>query len=257
MTMVKRALLVALVALVALGLAAGLVGARDKPAEPVKGDLPKPDADGFISLFNGKDLTNWEGLDGFWSVKEGVISGHETKEGSKQTFLTLTPIQPADFELHFSYKFATAEGNSGVQFRSKMLDPTTYRVGGYQADFDAQGGYDGSIYDEAGVAGGRGTMSNRGEKTAWDADNKRTSEKLPVTGDELKKFIKVGDWNDCVVTAQGGHITYSINGHMTTDLTDESPKALKEGVIALQCHAGFTMEILFKDIKIKLLGEKK
>ena len=238
--------------LAALGLAVAAVGAKD---EPTKADLPKPDADGFISLFNGKDLTNWEGLDGFWSVKDGAISGHETKEGSKQTFLILQPIKPADFELHFSYKFATPDGNSGVQFRSKVIDPATDRVGGYQADFDAKGGYDGSIYDEAGVAGGRGTMSNRGEKTVWDADNQRHNEPLEVTGDELKKFIKVGDWNDCVVVAKGNHITYTINGHLTTDLTDESPKALKEGVIALQLHAGFTMEILFKDIKIKLLDE--
>jgi 3-keto-disaccharide hydrolase len=144
-----------------------------------------------------------------------------------------------------------------VQFRSKVLDDKTYRVGGYQADFDAKGGFDGSIYDEAGVAGGRGTMSNRGEKTVWDADNQRHNEKLPDGGDELKKYIKVGDWNDCVVVAKGDHITYSINCHLTTDLTDDSPKALKEGVIALQCHAGFTMEIVFKDIKIKVLGEKK
>ena len=86
-------------------------------------------------------------------------------------------LQPADFELHFSYKFATPDGNSGVQFRSKVIDPKTDRVGGYQADFDAKGGYDGSIYDEAGVAGGRGTMSNRGEKTVWDADNKREQRK--------------------------------------------------------------------------------
>ena len=38
-----------------------------------------------------------------------------------------------------------------------------------------------------------------------------------------------------------------------TDLTDDSPKALKDGVLALQCHAGFTMDVQFKDIKIKLL----
>lgn len=236
-------------ALAALLLAAGALAADDKPA-----DLPKPDADGFVSLFNGKDLTNWEGLDGFWSVtKEGFISGHETKDGSKQTFLILTAMQPADFELHFSYMFDKPDGNSGVQFRSKVVDPKTDKVGGYQADFDAQHGYDGSIYDEAGVAGGRGTMSSRGEKTVWDADNKRHNEKLETTGDALKKYIKVNDWNDCVVVAKGDHITYAINGHLMTDLTDDSPEALKQGVIALQLHAGFTMEILFKDIKIKVL----
>ena len=239
-------------ALLALALAAGGVRAADKPAA-----LPKPDADGFITIFNGKDLTGWEGLTDYWSVKDGVISGHETKDKSKQTFLVFTGAKVSDFELHFKYKFATPDGNSGVQFRSKVIDPKTFRVGGYQADFDAKGGYDGSIYDEAGVAGGRGIMSTRGEKTTWDASNKRHNEKLPEGNAALKKYIKTGDWNDIVLVAKGNHITYSINGHLMTDLTDDSPKALKEGVLALQLHAGYTMDVQFKDVKIKLLDEKK
>jgi hypothetical protein len=241
-------------AVVALGLAALPVRADDKPAA-AKVDLPKPDADGFVTIFNGKDLTGWEGLDGYWSVTDGVISGHETKDKSKQTFLVFTGFNVSDFELHLKYRFATPDGNSGIQFRSKLLDPKTYRVGGYQADCDAKAGYDGSIYDEASVAGGRGTMSNRGEKTVWDADNKRHGEKL---GDEdLKQYVHVGDWNDVVLVAKGNHITYGINGHLMTDLTDDSPKALKEGVLAFQLHAGFTMEIQFKDVKIRVLDDKK
>src|SRR5438552_3544730 len=141
---------------------ASVAMAQDKAA-----DLPKPDADGFIAIFNGKDLTWWEGLEGFWSVKDGAITAHETKETSKQTFLVFKGANVSDFELRIKYKFVTPDGNSGIQFRSKLLDPKTFRVGGYQADFDAKGGYDGSVYDEASVAGGRGTMSNRGEKTAW------------------------------------------------------------------------------------------
>lgn len=231
--------------------------AADKAAEPVKAELPKPDADGFIPLFNGKDLTGWEGLEDYWTVKDGVISGSETKDKSKQTFLIYSGSKFGDFELHLKYKFATPDGNSGIQFRSKVLDPKAFRVGGYQADFDGKAGYDGSIYDEASVAGGRGTMSNRGEKTTWDADNKRQNAKLGESADDLKKLIKVGDWNDVVLVAKGNHITYSINGHVMTDLTDDSPKALKEGVLALQLHAGYTMEIQFKDVKIKLLDEKK
>ena len=220
-------------------------------------DLPKPDADGFIAIFNGKDLTGWKGLDDYWTVKDGVISGHETKDKSKQTFLIFTGFPVSDFELHCKYKFATPDGNSGIQFRSKVLDDKACRVGGYQADFDGKAGYDGSIYDEAGVAGKRGTMSNRGDKTTWDADNKHKNENLPAGNAELKKFIKVGDWNDVVLVAKGNHITYTINGQLMTDLTDDSPHAVKEGVLALQLHAGYTMEILFKDIKIKVLGEKK
>ena len=235
------------VALVALG-----VSAHAAPAD----DLPKPDPDGFITIFNGKDLTGWEGLEDYWSVKDGVISGHETKDKSKQTFLVCTAAKFSDFELHLKYKFASPDGNSGIQFRSKVLDPKGYRVGGYQADFDGKAGYDGSIYDEADVAGKRGIMSTRGEKTTWDKDNKRHNEKLPDAAD-LKKHINVGDWNDVVLVAKGNHITYTINGHLMTDLTDDSPKALKEGVLALQLHAGYTMDVQFKDVKIKLLDEKK
>ena len=261
----KRSVLLAAVAL--LGLGALSVGAQDKPAAApgaaapgapaaAQAELPKPDADGFIELFNGKDLTGWSGLEGFWTVKDGVISGSEEKAKSEQTFLVLTAIPTvADFELHYKYKFATPSGNSGLQFRSKMLNPKTSRVGGYQADCDAGAGYDGSIYDEAGVAGGRGTMSNRGDKTTWDADNKRHNEKLPESNADLKKFINIGGWNDVVLIANGNHITYTINGHLMTDLTDESPKAVKEGVIAIQQHKGFTMEIQVKDVKIKLLNK--
>jgi hypothetical protein len=229
-----------------------VASAQDKP----KVELPKPDANGFITIFNGKDLTYWDGLEAYWMVKDGVISGHETKEASKQTFLVFTGANVSDFELHIKYKFATPDGNSGVQFRSKLLDPKSFRVGGYQADFDGKGGYDGSIYDEASVAGGRGTMSNRGDKTVWDAENKRKNEKLAEDNAVLKKFINIGDWNDVVLVAQGDHITYTINGHLMTDLTDDSPKAVKEGILALQCHAGFTMDIQFKDIKIKFLDKK-
>ena len=110
-----------LVALVALGVAA------HAPPD-TKGDLPKPDKDGFITIFNGKDLTGWEGLEDYWTVKDGAISGHETKDKSKQTFLVWKGGNVSDFELHLKYKFATPDGNSGVQFRSKVLDPKTFKV---------------------------------------------------------------------------------------------------------------------------------
>src|SRR3974390_1610884 len=93
----------------------------DKPASSAKVELPRPDKDGFITIFNGKDLSGWEGLEDYWSVKDGVISGHETKEKSKQTFLVCTAAKFSDFELRLKYKFATPDGNSGVQFRSKVL----------------------------------------------------------------------------------------------------------------------------------------
>ena len=127
--MAKHLILMALIALAILGLDKACAG-QDKAAE-----LPKPGADGFISLFNGKDPTGWEGFEGFWSVKDGTITGDETKEKSKQTFLVLTaskadPAKFGNFELRAAYRFLTKTGNSGIQFRSKIIDAKTYRVGG-------------------------------------------------------------------------------------------------------------------------------
>jgi len=223
------------------------------PASPAA--LRKPDADGFITLFNGRDLAGWTGLTGYWSVRDGSISGHQTKDMSKQTFLVYSGLRVTDFELHLKCRFASPEGNSGIQFRSMVLEPETYRVGGYQADFDAESEYTGSIYDEAGVAGDRGTMSNRGEKTVWDAVNKRHNEPLGQSGPDLEKSIKRGEWNDVVLVADGNHIVYSINGHVMTDLIDNAPAALREGVLALQLHAGFTMDVRYKDVRIKVLHQ--
>jgi len=244
--------------LTVLGLAGLAVHADSKQSgnvtavKPVALDEPKPDADGFVNLFDGSTLNGWHGLEGYWSVKDGAITGAETKQNSKQTFLICDkPV--ANFELHFKYKYNTPDGNSGVQFRSKVIDEKTSRVGGYQADNDGHRGYDGSIYDEAGVAGGRGTMSNRGEHTVWDESNQRHSTPLRVSNQRLQQAIKQGDWNDVVLIADGPHITYAINGQLMTDLTDESPKALKEGVLALQLHQGFTMEVQYKDVRIKVL----
>ena len=223
------------------------------PIEPAA--LPKPDADGFITLFNGRDLAGWTGLAEYWSVRDGSISGHQTKDLSKQTFLVFSALKVTDFELHLKYRFASPEGNSGIQFRSMVLDSKTYRVGGYQADFDAEVEYDGSIYDEAGVAGDRGTLSDRGAKTTWDAENKRRVEPLGESGPDLKKLIRLGNWNDVLLVANGNHVVYSINGHVMSELIDDSPAALREGVLALQLHAGFTMDVRFKDVRIKVLRQ--
>jgi hypothetical protein len=231
---------------------------QDKP----KTEIPAAGADGWITLFNGKDLSGWEGLEGYWSVVDGAIQCSETKENSKQSDLILlcskdNPEKFADFELRYSWKMVTPEGNSGVQIRGKIDNAKMLHVGGYQADIDATNGYTGIIYDEGGVAGGRGVMSKRGEKTVWDAENKRSATPLDKNDAEIKKAIKpVGEWNECVVRAEGNHIVYSINGQVTTDLTDDSPKACKSGVIGLQMHGGFTMTIQFKDLKIKFLEKK-
>src|SRR6476620_8074465 len=232
--------------------ALGIVGdrpevARAQDGTAAKAELPAPDAKGFIDLFNGKDLTYWEGYPGYWSVKDGAITGSETSANSKHTFLVLSaskaePAKFENFEMHFSYRWTEKGkgGNSGLQFRSKILDEKSYKVGGYQADFDVNGQYDGGYYDEAGVAGKRGIFAPRGFKTTWDADNKKKQEPLAAgkSSKELKALIKpVGEWNHYILVADGNHITSKVNDQPMAELIDDSPKALKEGVLAFQIHS--------------------
>src|SRR5258708_1286695 len=79
------------------------------------------------------------------------------------------------------------------------------------------------------------------------------AEPLGESGPDLKKLINLGDWNNVLLVANGNHLVYSINGHVMSELIDDSPAALRDGVLALQLHAGFTMDVRFKDVRIKML----
>ncbi len=207
---------------------------------------------GFESLFNGKDLAGWKGKEGFWSVQDGAITG-ETKTDFKgpNTFLVWQGGEPENFELRFKYRIYS--GNSGVQYRSKVVNVEAMQVAGYQGDFEAGTTYSGILYDESGGAGGRGIMAERGTKVTWPKDGEKKVEPLPLTSEELQKLIKAEDWNEYVIIADGNHLTHKINGHVTAEVIDESDKAPKAGVLAIQVHAGGPMKVQVKDIFLKKL----
>src|ERR1041385_5351689 len=79
------------------------------------------------SIFNGKDLSGWDGNPKLWSVKDGAIVGQTTAENSinVNTFLIWTNGAPADFELRASFKITSQNdkgfANSGIQYRSSVL----------------------------------------------------------------------------------------------------------------------------------------
>ena len=218
------------------------------------------DQSGFEPLFNGRDLTGWQGNPDLWSVEGGAIKGI-TKADPKlthNTFLVWTNGTVDDFELRFSYRIVN--GNSGVQYRSKVLrqGPQGPVVGGYQADFEAGTTYSGILYEEQ----GRGILAQRGQKTVIKPDpNDEKKHKVEVTGSvgdtkEIQSKIKKEDWNDYVILAKGNHVQHFINGMQTVDVTDEhEAKAPKSGVLALQIHVGPPMTVEFKNLRIKKLGK--
>jgi len=221
--------------------------------------LHAADEAGFKSLFNGKDLTGWEGNPKLWSVQDGCITGKTGAEGDTKikhnTFLIWKGGEVADFELRLQYKIVG--GNSGIQYRSKLLQQGEFGpiVGGYQGDFEAGKTYSGILYEER----ARGILAKRGEKVVVKpGEGKKPS--IEVTGslgktEDIQAKIKSEDWNDYVIIAKGNHLQHFINGMQTIDVTDEdSANSAKSGILALQIHQGPPMTVQFKKIRIKNLG---
>ena len=232
---------------------------------------------GFKSIFNGKDLTGWEGKTNLWSVRDGAITGQTTSEAdlpTANTFLIYKGAQPANFELRMKVKLTAqndkGQANSGVQYRSKVIDAAEFIVGGYQADID-NGRYIGMLYEER----GRGILMQPGQKIRIDPPkaeaaaaapdaSKKGKQKGPkasietvatvTTPEQLKEAYKFGEWTDLVIIAKGNHAQHFVNGKLTADVTDNDPAAAaKSGVIALQLHRGPPMTVQFKDVQLKTL----
>jgi hypothetical protein len=211
---------------------------------------------GFQNLFNGKDLTGWDGNPKLWSVKGGAITGQTTAEipAKGNTFLIWTNGTPGDFELRCSFKLVPGDdkgfANSGVQYRSRIFDPANWVVGGYQADMEAGPTYTGILYEER----LRGIMAQRGEKVVWTEDDKKQVVGSVGDAKDIEASIKKGDWNTYVIIAKGNHLQQFINGKQTVDVTDDcSAKRAMTGLIALQLHAGPPMMAQFKNVRIKSL----
>lgn len=168
--------------------------------------------EGWVSLFNGKDLEGWQQINGIakYAAKDGCIVGTSVPN-SANSFLC-TKKNYSDFELEFEVK-CDAELNSGVQIRSESKpEYQNSRVHGYQVEI-AVGGFSGGIYDEARRA------------IFLNAEVKPT--------DEIKALLKKDKWNKYRVVCKGDHIQTWVNGVKVTDLKDD---VTKTGFIGLQVH---------------------
>ncbi len=215
-----------------------------------------PESANMQRIFNGKDLTGWDGDPRLWSVKDGVIHGETTPENPAQgnTFLIWKGGRTKDFELRLSFR-CNAANNSGIQYRSKHIAEGNPRnawvVRGYQHELRNEQNLPnvaGFIYDEGGR---RGRICLVGEKAVWEGGKKNVTGTL-IDAAGFKELFKLDDWNDVVIVAKGNHIQHYLNNHLILDFTDRDPElALREGILALQLHAGKPMWAEFKDIRIK------
>jgi hypothetical protein len=181
-------------------------------------------------FFNGKDLSGWDGLKEYWSVRDGAIVGYAAKDPGFNTFLcSRKPYR--DFELSFRVRLKDGVGNSGVQIRSGVFDLEHMAVLGPQCDIGQQ--YWGSLYGEH-----FGGMMKQ------------------APPDVVKRVLKPDDFNDYFIHCVGRHVTIKLNGATTVD--DDFPTMPELGLIGWQIHSGFrSMEVTFKDIRFKEIKTKK
>lgn len=229
----------------ALALAFGAWAQTSLPAEPA----------GMTALFNGKDLTGWDGDPRLWSVKDGAIRGETTAENPAKgnTFLVLKDKKFGDFDLRLSFR-CNAANNSGIQYRSRHITEgktsNKWVVRGYQHEIRNETklpSVTGFIYDEGGK---RGRLCLVGEEAVYENGAKSVKNTL-IDQAGYEKLFKLNEWNEVAIIAKGDRIRHYLNGKLILDFTDKDPQlALKEGVIALQLHAGKPMWVEYKNIRI-------
>ncbi len=184
-------------------------------------------------VFNGKDLSGWQGNMKYWRFEDGAIVGGSDKDIPRNEFLW-SDVEVGDFYLAVDVKLDPPTANAGVQFRSKKVDENGQALG-YQADV----GQDvwGRLYHEH----GRGKLD-------WT--------------DRAEKAVKPGDWNHYEILAIGPAIWTAINGTLGVAYLDLSKDAERSGQIAVQIHAGppmtarYRVQKLVHNPKIELGGLK-
>jgi putative heme-binding domain-containing protein len=204
--------------------------------------------DGFKPLFNGKDLTGWDGNPELWSIEDGCITGKTTgpEQLAYNQFLIWRGGKVKNFELHAKIK--ETGNNTGIQYRSKELPENgKWSIGGYQCDIHPATPNNAMVYEER----GRGIIVQNGQGVVIDPEGKRwlASEHEPVK-------VDIAQWHDYTVIAQGNHLIHKIDGQVTIDLLDfEESKRSLEGLIAFQIHRGPAMNVQIKDVMLKELPD--
>ena len=219
----------------------GVADGQDKKSPPKKEAPIVPPLKGeskSFDLFDGKSLAGWEGFEDLWSVKDGVIIGHNEKPVSPSTYL-LTKEKFSDFRLICEFKLAPgSEMHSGIAFWGKVdtngihkqikVDPAKakYTYEGHLVMFPSSWGIVRSLPPATVV--------------------------LPVDGGPGIKINKQHDWNHIEILAQGNRVRVAGNEVAIVDWRDTQPELISEGPIGLQLHElGQPQTVEFKNLHIE------
>jgi putative heme-binding domain-containing protein len=209
---------------------------RGDRANPMfrRGDIPSGGDGGCApeasdEFFNGRDFTGWEGNTTYWSVQDGAIVGRAPAAGLKFHSFLCSKKRYKNFELTCQVRITDGKGNSGVQVRSRLVDPATFAVAGPQGDMGRP--FWGGLYGER-------------EPGRW---MRLPQQKL------VREIVKATEFNDYSIRCVAKRVTIKLNGQATVD--DHFPEIADDGIIAWQLHSEYPgMEVTIRNIQLKELG---
>ena len=153
-----------------------------------------------------------------------------------------------DFDLKLEFRMNST--NSGVQYRSAELPGAgKWVLRGYQADIDFANNFTGALYEERGP---RGLITRRGDMVQIEKRQRPRVIGRLRDGDEIKKHIKINDWNRLHVVARGNVLMHILNGYVSSVVVDDdAPNRVDQGLIGLQIHQGDAMKVEFRNLYLK------
>jgi len=203
--------------------------------------------DGFTPLFNGKDLSGWDGEPGLWKVVDGVIVGTSEVGKPKTNSFLIWNGKAKDFELRATVK-VVGDNNSGLQYRSRRLpEVTPWTILGYQCDVHPTDVHTAMTYEER----GRGIFGYNGVDVVMDPTGQRWQ-----VGERPRVQADISQWNEFTVIARGNRLEHKVNGQTTSIFIDHDEKGRAlEGLIAIQLHAGNPHQTYVKQVLLKVLTD--
>jgi hypothetical protein len=276
-----------LAAALGAGLSAPHISAQQAPAAPSRFVQPDPidfnDHEGWTQIFDGKTLNGWDGPPDVWHVEDGAIIGESSPEHpSGTTNIIWRGGEVGNFMLKAEMKLEGSGANGGIQYRSLNVPPrprqipadrlaqmtdeqkqrlqqnesllqkhAKWNLKGYQGDFDYNNRYTGQLYEQD---SDRGIIAWRGQMVGTAAGTKPRLLATLGSSDDLKAFIKPGEWNQFEIIADGHTLIHIINGHVMAILVDNDPKFYQaKGLLAFEIEGGGNVKISHRNVWLKKL----
>ncbi len=219
---------------------------------------------GFVSLFNGRDLTGWKapvGDNGHWKVLDGVIDYDARSEAPGADKNLWSEKEYKDFVLKIDWRIKETTGLYPVP---TVLPDGTHKKGPDGKDIiTPTPNADSGIYL-------RGTSKAQLNIWCWpigsgEVYGYRMDQKMPMAvragvTPKLKADKPVGEWNTFEITMKGDRLTVVLNGKTVIE-NAQLPDIPAKGAFALQHHGGFkdgkynaaSSLVQFRNISIKEL----